>query len=137
MEWSSYAFQTTSFVTESYPKSLIRGQILFKKEGMIKGYPKNIRDYKHFMSWRVQRQDPKPSVYKKRWPKGSRMDYSSKARKEKITRNWTGTHWRLLNNSLSLTSSLSAIPVIRLNTNVWLSAIPTWGEIGLSARHLA
>ena len=27
-----------------------------------------------------------PSFYKKRWPRRSRMDYSSKARKEKITR---------------------------------------------------
>ena len=34
----------------------------------------------------VEKQGPKPSFYKKRWPKGSRMDYSSKARKEKITR---------------------------------------------------
>jgi len=52
------------------------------------------------MSWRIWWQGPKPSFYKKRWPRDSRMDYSSKARKEEATRRWIGAP----------TYSLSTIP---------------------------
>ena len=58
----------------------------FQKWEDDRGLFKEYKDLETLHEWRIQCQGPKSSFYKKKWPRGSRIDYSSKTKKKKIIR---------------------------------------------------